>query len=191
LARASPTFGRKIYSLVPFDTIDGYEEGCALGVNLFHYSIWSGYVGIQLPMTYWPEQAQPLVEGCIPWFHLMLWICMRKNIPSWWRRQIPGWSVLGVVLLHYWIRSGYVTIQQPMMYWSEQGQPFSERYIPWFHLILLICMRKNIQSRWRWRVPGWSALAVVLFHYCLRFGYLPIQQPKMYWPELTRPLAER
>ncbi len=121
----------------------------------------------------------------------MLWICLRKNIPSPWRRQILGWIALDVVLFHYCIRSGYVTIQQPMMYWSEQAQPFSERYIPWFHLILLICKGNYIPSRWRCQVPGWSALAVVLFHYCLRFGYLPIQQPMMYWPEHAQPIVDR
>jgi hypothetical protein len=55
-----------------------------------------------------------------------------EHIPSRWRSQVPGWSALDVVLFHFCIRSGYVTIQQPtiqqpMMYLPEQAQPLTEK----------------------------------------------------------------
>jgi hypothetical protein len=49
--------------------MDESDEEHALGVNLFHDSISSGYVGIQQHVMYWPEQAQPLAERYILWFH--------------------------------------------------------------------------------------------------------------------------
>jgi uncharacterized protein affecting Mg2+/Co2+ transport len=169
----------------------GVPGWSALAVYLFNYFIRSCYVTIQLLMMYWPEQAKPLAERCILWFHLILLILMRQNIQSRWRYWIPGWNALAVVLFHYCIRSGNVTIQQPTMYLLEQAQPFADRFIPWFHLISLICMRKKIPSRLICHVLGWSPLAVVLFHYCIRSGYVPIQQPMMYWPEQPKPFVER
>jgi hypothetical protein len=82
----------------------------------------------------------------ILWFHLIQLMCMRKNIPSTLRLCVLGWSARAVIWSQYFIRSSYVTIKVPMLYWLEQAQPLAEWYILWFHLILLICMRQNIPS---------------------------------------------
>jgi hypothetical protein len=86
---------------------------------------------MQLPMMFWPEQAQHLAERYDVWLHLIKLISMRRNV------DVKGFWLKGpgFFWFHYVTRSGYATMHLPMMYWPEQAQHLAERYDCWFHLL--------------------------------------------------------